>query len=182
MRVLFYDLSKRSTGWAVDSPTDPGRPAVGTYKGAAKSIEEHVGVRLLGFVSEQIRFFEPDLVGIEAPVLASRKDAKGQSQMTMNAAVAYQLIGLAYLVGTIARANGLPFEKVHVASARKTFLGSGRARKEAVVERCNLLGWTVTNTDEADAAAGWYHLKSNHDPAFRPETGQPLFASGGSRR
>jgi len=108
--------------------------------------------------------FQPDLVAIEAPIGGPR--------------TSHLLVGMwACVTGEVASA-GVPCMKCDIGSVRRHFLGTNlTARhfpglkpnqakveiKRAVMNRCRVLGWSVANSDCADAAATWdYACALNH--------------------
>lgn len=170
MRVLALDLSKNSTGWAVDGET-VCPPKTGTWR-APSSEPGRIGLAFQSWLFEACKTWEVELLAYEAPAMGGR--SKG---FVMNAETSLVLIGLAFTVECIAAARGIPPQTAHVQSVRRHFVGQGRPDrpKEVVRERCRLLGWPVNNTDESDAAAVWAWAKAKHDPSFRLEAATPLF-------
>lgn len=172
LSVLAVDASKRRTGIYGDR-RDGERYAL-SWTGASEALPGRAGALYSEFLCNVIRTHEPQLIAYEAPVMGNRGGG-----MTMNMEVAFVLIGLAFLTETIAASYKIRCVRAHVATVRKHLLGTGRPDnpKQAVMERCKLLGLDVANHDIADAAATWAWAKAKHDPTFRYETTTPLFRS-----
>ena len=167
MIAAAFDLSKAAVGWAVDGD---GRPRLGAWKGAAGvPVIGRAGLIFGSWLSDFIAVNRPALIAVEAPAIGG---------VPMSEHEAMLLIGMAFMTASVAEANGIRFERAHVATVRKHFCGSGRAKKPDVAARCKALGWEAKNWDEADAAALWCWAKSSFDRSFRIETGTPLFAGG----
>lgn len=128
--------------------------------------------RLLRLVRETITRFEPDLLVYELPV--GGRDTS------------HLLVGMAAVVVAQATDMGLEPVSAHSATVRKFFLGyvprvkdfpglsAGKAKaeiKRLVVARCHALGWTVPDTDAADAAATWAFACHTHAGAALPPPG-----------
>lgn len=108
--------------------------------------------------------YDPDLVVIEAPVGGPK--------------TSHLLVGLWACVSGAAGHKGKRVEKHDIAAIRKHFLGKHltvkdfphlksvaakkRAIKSAVINRCNLLGWTPPDDNAADAGALWDYACSIH--------------------
>jgi Holliday junction resolvasome RuvABC endonuclease subunit len=166
VRVLAIDAASVS-GWAVDRPGGGNDPLTGTFKLPTGSI----GKQLLAYarwVSDMISAHEPDVVYCEAPLV------KIDGGVML-------LMGLYTHTATVAERLGVRFEKGHIQTVRRHFVGNGFAKKGEVVERCRLLGWRVADHNAADAAAIWCYAKAKHDPGFQIQTagGGALFANRG---
>lgn len=149
MKVLALDLATR-TGLAFGTAGSAPRCAT-VDLGESQDMRL---ARMLRLTRDSISRVKPDLVVYEMPVGGSEASA--------------YLIGLASVVIAQATDMGLSPKSLHRGSVRKYFLGrdpkvadfpgmtKGRARsaiKQLVVARCEALGWTVANADEADACA-----------------------------
>lgn len=104
------------------------------------------------------------------------------------------LIGLAHCARGQAALMGIPVSVYMPNSVRKHFLGKaltardfpGKSRaaakgaiKAQVIARCHLLGWTVQNDNEADAAALWDFAASQVSRSHQMTTVGGLFGGQG---
>jgi Holliday junction resolvasome RuvABC endonuclease subunit len=169
MRVLALDLS--STSGAAFDGVD-GKPQFSTHKGRMPDDDDFGAFfgALAKWVRDLIAFQRPDLIAIEAPFVPL-----GNTGRPTSPRIVYALVGLAAVAETVANAHSIPTCKPAVASVRKHFTGSGRAKKPDVERRCYLLGWSPRDNHQADAAALFCYAKSVHDPKWAP-TGTLLFA------
>jgi hypothetical protein len=167
MIVLALDLASR-TGWAVGGG---GMPKTGVYNLSGGSR----GHGFLGF--NNWLYGKIDRTGAE--LIAYEKPLFSLGKQGIRADVGMKLIGLAAMAEMIGAARGIPVVVVAVQPVRKAFLGHGRPAnpKQAVLDRCKLLGWETGGDDNrGDAAALWFWAKATHDPKFNIETGNPVFA------
>jgi hypothetical protein len=148
-RILALDMA-RITGWAEG---EIGRaPLSGTIRFAPpKSSHEEVFGQALEWMHERLQVSKPDLIIVEAPVTKMHN-------------AAFLLFGLPAVIGAVANRHGVPrFNKGHVQSARKHFIGKGRlktsdATKSAVRAECISRGWVEKNDctyDQCDALCLW---------------------------
>jgi hypothetical protein len=112
------------------------------------------GERALIHFSERFAAFPPAVVFIERPGLHSI--GKGGTAFQ----VIFRLLGLIFLVGTVARARGVyDVRLVEVKDIRSHFLGGaaipGEQAKRLTQIRCRELGYAFATPDEADAIALW---------------------------
>lgn len=172
MKVLALDISKRSTGWAVDG--EDGRPRAGCYRGASEHLPGKAGAVFSEWLCSMIDAHKPDLIAVEAAAFG----ASGSGDFRMSKEISKLLIGLAFLAETVAASYQLRYSEYAVQTVRAHFVGAGRPKnpKKAVRDRCNLLGWETRNDDEGDALALWACTKAMNDKSFRYETATPLFA------
>lgn len=174
MIVLALDVATK-TGWCVDGPaTCPPRAGVFALTGGADGIGRAC-YRFSEWLCQMFATWKPEVVSFEAPLM-------GGHGVVMNANTARLLISLCGHVESCAHGYGIRCLEEHVQSVRKSFLGHGRPDnpKKAVVERCKLLGWSVTDHNAADAVALWTHTKLHIDKAFRVEAATPMFSKVGS--
>jgi len=87
-----------------------------------------------------------------------------------------RLAGLHGIVRSVAHCRGVyEISTVSVQSVRQHFCGNRLAKKDAVLERCRILGWDVkANHNAADAAATWHFACSLIDPKLALQV-TPLF-------
>lgn len=95
-----------------------------------------------------IREYEPVLIAIEAPI---KKRIDNINKLSL-------LMGLQGAIRGAAYIKGVPQMVVSTQVIDKHFLG-GRGvkgeRKQAIFNRCKMLGWDVPDFDSSDAAALW---------------------------
>ncbi len=121
--------------------------------GAGKSEDERFS-SVLRLTHNLIEQFHPDLIAIEAAVGGPKASA--------------YLIGLVACIRGCAANRGVPVQSYPINSIRRHFLGKAlavrdfpglkqaaakKAIKQAVMDRCRLLGWDVPDADAADSAA-----------------------------
>lgn len=157
MTVLALDIATR-TGVAVDHPRLDGRPQLSTLvlpRGEPDEYGPRFGAFERGLV-DLIAVHRPAVVVFEAPLFGG---------VRMHAGTAHLLIGLASIAELVAWRAGLDVLQGNVQGARKHFCGSGRAKKQDVLEKCRLLGWVADNDNEGDAAAlwSWQHHEMRHE-------------------
>ena len=167
--ILALDLATLS-GFAIGRIGE--RPDFGTWK--LKSTEDDAD-RAFRNLTCKIRdiigvYGVPDFCVYEAPISpgalrqepvsfeGSAVTAVKQVRRT-NAKTTYLLVGLAAVAAGVPGAWGVSPKRVHVATARKSFLGTGRPPdpKMAVIRQCRLLGFDVLDDNAADALALWHH-------------------------
>lgn len=115
--------------------------------------------RTLRMTARYIREFQPDLVVVEHFV--------GGPKMN------HELVGLWAAVLGEARRHHVRTESYYPATVRKHFLGGIRAGtpiKSQVFARCKMLGWSVGDTDAADALALWDYSCSVQSRAHQMTT------------
>lgn len=148
---------------ALDIATNTGI-AVGVAGGVPQCWSENLGAppnarrgsNILRLTQSLIVDHSPDFIAIEAPIGGKTKPD--------------YLIGLAFCVESVAYNRGVECENYHSGSIRKHFLGKAYTSKDfpglnqraakleikkLVVQRCELLKWSVPDHDAADAAALW---------------------------
>lgn len=165
--ILACDPSTRRFGLAIGGPEN-GKPRAFTL--ALPGADELVFDRTLGnaydTVSLQCRNSGVKIVAIEAPIIISERSAH-----TMTA-----LMQLTGAVRAAAQRAGCKTMLVASSTVRKHFIGHGRHPdpKRAVMDRCRLLGWEVSDDNAADAAATWAYAMSITYPQWSPKS-TPLF-------
>lgn len=171
-RVLALDIATTS-GAAFDGPE--GVPAFSTHKGKVHTPGDFgaMATGFRGWINDLITVQTPDHLVFEAPWFASGPSST--SRFTSPDVVTI-LVGLAFLAEQIAHERAVPCSKVAVSTVRKHFLGSARVEKpkQAVLERCRLLGWRPKNDHEGDAGALYSYAKSLLDPTWSPRS-TPLY-------
>jgi len=145
MKLLAFDLARR-TGFAIGE-TDCERPVSGfqTLGGNREEALEAFPSFFLRLVKEH----EPKSVVFEAVPL--------NLNMMKTAATAELLYGLSGQVRGLSAYLKLNPWSIGVFEVRKHFVGQARPKdkKDAIVRRCNEVGWAVKDHNEADALALW---------------------------
>lgn len=110
-----------------------------------------------------IKTFSPDHIVIEEAIAGGAPGDANRAKLAF---------GLRAMVMAEAFAVGLPVMEISVQSIRKHFLGQGNIpshkAKPMTIARCELLGWRVSNDNEADACAAFacaaYRLTKSATP------------------
>jgi hypothetical protein len=172
MRIGALDVSKSKTGWAVDG-VDEGLPVHGVWEGADRRPNDLAGFLYMEWLSRWIKEHRPDRIIVEAPLVGGQRHGIKQKME-----ITYPLIGLAWSTQAVARGYKIMNETVSVQTVRQHFLGTGYPAdpKNAVLQRCRLLGWEPEDDNAGDALAMWAWAKCTYDRSFRLETATPLFA------
>lgn len=157
--ILSVDQNTK-TGWACGRPKD-AVPASGCVVLSKNRNPSEIMFNMMQFMRDKIIEFQPVLIVREAllPMKATPNQRQETGEIT---------IGTYGIVGGAAYGHGIRLETAHPATVRKFFIGHGnkgnsKATKDAVVQRCHLLGLmptTSTNDDRADAIAQWYWAAS----------------------
>jgi len=164
--LLALDIAQAS-GWALGGVND-GAPRTGVW--LLHGLDDWGLDRSLATLHETVREFcrchAVEIVAIEAPMML-----QGRSAHT-----ALGLISLVAVARAAAQRHGARLRLVHVQTVRKHFVGSGRPDnpKQAVMDRCRLLGWAFEDDNAADAAALWAYAMSVSYPKWSPRS-TPLF-------
>jgi hypothetical protein len=164
MRILALDLAT-TTGCADGDPS--AHPRCWTWRlGLAGDSRAAKLSRLLRYMERYLAENRPDAVFYERGLPLGAAHQIGQSEATV--ALLRGAIGVAEAVAVRV---GVPrIEGLSVQEARRHLLGQGRIPagegKDAVWRMCRMLGWPVTNTDEADAACIWALGCSLANPRF----------------
>ena len=168
--LIGIDGSSVRTGFAVGGEQSE-RPRTGVWElpGAA----DHVFDRTLGVAAQSlaalIRLTGAKAVCVESPIMVS------------SGSNAHSIAALLQLYGafrSVIHQCGARFIPAHSATVRKFFVGNGALKsaeaKDAVMRRCEQLGWDFSGHDAADAAATWAYGMSIVYPAWSPLS-TPLF-------
>lgn len=176
--IIGVDASTVATGFAFGGPGD-GAPRGGVWK--LPGPDELVFDRTLGSAHDMLfmycRNLKAEHVAIEAPLLLV--DAHHSAHTAMS------LIQLTGALRAAAHRAGCKVHLISVQSARSYFIGTARLKrkeaKQAVMDRCKLLGWPFLDDNQADANAVWALAMARVFPKWAPQTG-PLFAASGGGR
>lgn len=144
--VLGLDLA-RTFGWACGAKTS--RPVIGSVRLEGRD-RPAVYAGLLDWLDDARAVHGFVRVVAEAPMVTG--DFRGRDAALM-------AIGLGEFVGWWCWENSIPFEQVHVGTARKAVLGRGNfaagTAKGIVMDWCRREGLDVSGHDAADAALLW---------------------------
>lgn len=158
--ILALDPS-RVLGWARGEPGGP--LAYGHLALASKgAIPGDIGVGLERFLLDSIPAIDPDLIVYEQPYLSQ------------NFQTAFVLLGIGFLIDTVARKYGIDCHSVIATQATKALTGRAKfpgkdyterrkAKKLATMEACWARGWKASE-DEADAIAVFLLAESKRFP------------------
>lgn len=167
MMVLGLDSSTRNLGFAIGDKSFL-YPRGGVYKlpGAKDEflLAETMAGALNGMIS-LIHAFKPDRVFIEAPIQAGFAGRSAHTDMVLAL-----LTGA--IMGQFAIAK-IPCRPVSSGTVRKFFIHNGRPKgnpKIPVMKRCDELGWTYKDDNEADAKAVWAFGMSVAHPGWTPDS------------
>lgn len=170
--VLALDVSSVATGWAVGPCGQP--PLTGEHRFAPKgSLDDEIWYAAMKWMTDMMKVHDPDVVAIEAAILASRFDDETGKPQT-NPRTQGQLWGLQAVIRTVVKAiRPSPAKLINVSSARKFFTGRGTyskgEAKTAVRRRAIEVGWlTFENASEgrADACCIFAKACADIDRAF----------------
>lgn len=166
--LLSCDVNSNRTGYMFGGPSD-GAPRGGVWKMPGGDDLPRACAALYNSISELSKLIHPKIVVIEAPLQMGHRSAR-------TALVLISLYGAACAAGNNAGARVIP---ANVATWRKHFVNQGFPdnAKDAVAERCRILGWSVDNHDEADAAGIWSWGMATNFPKWSPKS-TPLFSEG----
>lgn len=148
--ILSLDVATRM-GWAFGSPGSFPRSGSEQLAPAGAS-NGTIGRGLLRWLADFITVSRPAMIYYEVPM-----DPRHMGGKT-TFATARILLGLPFLVETIAEARGIfKLREAGVQDVRKHFCGEARPRdkKAAVLARCRQLGWAPSDHNAADALALW---------------------------
>jgi hypothetical protein len=168
------------TGWAYSDPGDKsvqfGHQRMGRQGGTAGE----VGAAFAIFLEARIAVFEPRWIVYEAPYVPRPSARAGVPPI--NPETLRRLLGLAFLIDTIAEQHGIDCREATSGAFIKFFTGSGKyperaAKKAATVAMCKIHGWKATE-DEADALALLFYAEAKLFPEFSMKRAAgPLFAN-----
>jgi Holliday junction resolvasome RuvABC endonuclease subunit len=175
--LLALDINTRRTGFAFGGETD-GAPRVGHWKlyGCHEDVDlTRSAAALYNSISDLCKLIHPRFVILEAPFNPALNEGRSNHQSVMG------LFSLAAIASAAGHNAGATVSRAHVQTWRKSFTGHGRPQNPKAVTqaRCALLGWSVANEDEADAAGVWCWGMSMKYPKWAPR-GTPLFADKGA--
>lgn len=175
MRVLAFDLATRCGVCVGDAGATPKAWAVDLGKGLS---DEQKWARALRMTERYIADHSPDLVSVEAPVGGREASAYliGLAACVMGQATRQMLRApVMYQSSTVRR------HFLGKALAVRDFPGKSKAAakaaiKQAVMDRCDLLGWKADDPDACDAIALWDLTIAKERIQVAPGGG--LFAGG----
>lgn len=174
--ILALDVATR-TGWAFGRPGE--LPLSGSVRLAPPgSSNGTIGRGLLRWMTDFLTVNQVDALYYEVPIDPRHMGAK------TTFATARILLGLPFLVETIAEARGLFYlREARVQDVRKHFVGEARPkdRKGAVMARCRQLGWKPQDDNAGDALALWSFACAIEAPGAAIATA-PLFAPEPERK
>ena len=155
MHALFVDIGISNIGWALGRPDDV--PISGCYH------PPKTGSNLAWLVIDVETFFGPLMDTHKVTHCAYESPVKydDNSLMTLR-----KLHSVGTKIEEVAYRRKIPCEEALPGVIRKHFLGCGntpKARadiKDAVIRRCNMLGWYPETDHAADSLAGWHYLIS----------------------
>ncbi len=189
--ILALDQSTR-VGWAW---THPGSEPIWGNKrlGRDGATAGEVGAALWALLTGLLDHYEPSYLVYETPYIPRpRRNRKGEEKtegnVPLNAQTMRKLLGIAFLIDTIAEQRGIECREVVSSAATFAMTGRGKypnrqAKKRATMMACWARGWKATE-DEADALA----ILMFSEARFYPEASRqrrmvlkiptgPLFAS-----
>lgn len=132
--------------------------------------EEDVYGSAVNFFATFLKDRAPDLIAIEAPIMATWGKTNAQTTAITR--------GLYAIFTGIAKCKGIPLIRAEIGTWRKYFLGNGqlpgKEAKAQCLRLCAQLGWDAPTHDSAEAAGIWCWASSVAAPqsAHRIE---PLF-------
>lgn len=148
-KLLTFDFAA-STGYASGEPDKLPTFANHRFPPTGFDYGEHLGA-IEDFLVHVIETEKPALVGYEQPSVFMKT--------TPQTIVKLCCYGPA-LEKICHRRRGLkiPVRQINPSQVKKFWTGKGNAKKDAMVERANALGFAVTCDDEADALACWFFM------------------------
>ena len=159
--ILAADISKRLTGVACGEIGSP--PTFHSIRGDGMTDAEAAEQFFLWLQrkTKETRF---DAMFFEASIspaafMGRYNPDKGKVEMSSNPATTVSLAKMTGVFELVARLRSIPCESVHVATARKEFLGCGRPDqpKKRAKACCEIIGWSPRNEDEADGGCIFYY-------------------------
>jgi hypothetical protein len=127
------------------------------------------------FFATFLKTRSPDLIAIEAPIMATWGKTNAQTTSITR--------GLYAIFTGIAKCKGIPIVRADIGTWRKHFLGRGnlpgREAKARCMALCAQLGWDAPTHDSAEAAGVWLWACSQIAPQ-RAQRVEPLFVAGAS--
>ncbi len=160
-KILAADISKRLTGIAEGEVGSA--PAFHSIRGDGMTDAE-AAEQLFLWLQRKTKETPYDAMFFEASIspaafMGRYNPEKGKVEMSSNPATTVSLAKMTGVFELVARLRSIPCDSVHVATARKEFLGSGRPDdpKKRAKACCEALGWSPRNEDEADGGCIFYY-------------------------
>lgn len=142
--ILALDLAS-TIGWACGSPDLLGEALHGSHALPPQVNDGRQYAAFADWLADKITRYQPTDLIIEAPFL-------GQSLRA-----ARKLLALTGIAELIAWRRDLRFNEYAAPSVRKTFCGSGKAKKPDVIAACQRRGFEPRDDNAADAIALLHH-------------------------
>lgn len=161
MKIIGLDISKSSTGAAIGDATEPPVTLSIGFKAQGHGA---TGMDYMRWLNGLIQIEKPDAVVWEA---ASR-----YSNATMNAEVAYLMLGLSFATHIQCEVRGIRLVRtVTCQTWRKAIIGTGYPQnpKQAALDLCDRLGWPHGGVHDRAEAAGiwaWGHFEIGNRAAM----------------
>lgn len=134
--------------------------------------DEDIFGRATGFFATFLKTRSPDLIAIEAPIMATWGKTNAQTTSITR--------GLFAIFTGIAKCKGIPIIRADIGTWRKYFLGRGNLKgsvaKAECLRLCAQLGWSAPTHDAAESAGIWSWACSQAAPANAQRI-EPLFAA-----
>lgn len=148
--ILALDLGTRC-GFAYGEPGDPPTSGAVLLKKKSEPADVVFG-NFIAFLQTTIEAVSPSMVVKEAPFSLQAFKERGNSE-----AGVLMAFGMHAITRGMCQRYSIACEQVYAASVRKHLLGKSRigtrdGTKEAVVERCKLLGILPADSNDADRA------------------------------
>lgn len=148
MKLLAFDLATQ-TGVAFGEAT--GTPTAATeVLGVAGQPHGARFLQCFRMVKRYVRDFDPDVIALEQAIAFGPVGDASRVQMAMGFRAAVLAVAHGYGIDTI---------ELSVSTIRRHFIGGAHIpsaeAKQAVWDRCKMLGWKARNFDESDAMAVW---------------------------
>lgn len=141
--ILALDLSSK-VGWAVGR--EGKLSAQGTLFLPSPITWGDPLIALIDWLADTVTVFDPKECWVEAPLPA---------QAQTNARTARMQLFLTAAVHIVCCRRELPVMEAHASTVRAAVVGSGRAKKDAVMEWCRAQGHPYHDHNAADAIALW---------------------------
>lgn len=126
------------------------------------------------FFADFLKTRAPDLIAIEAPIMAPWGKTNAQTTSITR--------GLYAIFVGITKCKRIPLLRADIGTWRKYFLGKGnlpgKEAKAQCMRLCSQLGWDAPTHDSAEAAGIWMWAGSQIAPQ-RVQRTEPLFLAGG---
>ena len=166
--VLAIDPSRKGCGLATPS-NQIGVPRLRTVS-FDEGPRPFVFAEFRGLLEREIRKGITH-IAIEGPIpIAAMRGTKEGKFSFMTTEDTYRMmrgmIGVAEeIAGSLLAGRYLEFP---IQKIKSNFTGDARARKEAMIRRCQLLGWSCIDSNQADAAAIWTLAMATLEPRWSP--------------